>query len=167
MAQLRSIIIADDPAVRDQSLEGFSRRASLDALLEECSDLDRFRRDCDNLYQRVRALFFLYAAHRFYLPEKAALPRQGRVPAEGYKRLLLRRFEEAIHLFQAEVRSNGPSDTLSSALAAAYHALAFQTLADQVRRSVRGVPGNQWMFRFGHPADHPLRLRPELLFKPQ
>ena len=23
--------------------------------------------------------------------------------------------------------------------------------------------GNQWMFRTGHPADHPLRLRPELL----
>ena len=23
--------------------------------------------------------------------------------------------------------------------------------------------GNQWMFRMGHPADHPLRLRPELL----
>ena len=41
--------------------------------------------------------------------------------------------------------------------------LAFQTLADQVRRCVRSVRGNQWMFRVGHPADHPLRLRPELL----
>jgi hypothetical protein len=39
----------------------------------------------------------------------------------------------------------------------------FQTLADQVRRSVRSVRGNQWMFRMGHPADHPLRLRPDLL----
>ena len=38
-----------------------------------------------------------------------------------------------------------------------------QTLADQVRRSVRSVRGNQWMFRMGHPADHPLRIRPELL----
>ena len=25
------------------------------------------------------------------------------------------------------------------------------------------VRGNQWMFRMGHPADYPLRLRPELL----
>ncbi len=38
--------------------------------------------------------------------------------------------------------------------------LGFQTLADQVRRSVRSVRGNQWMFRTGHPADHPLRVRP-------
>ena len=45
----------------------------------------------------------------------------------------------------------------------AISSLAFQTLADQVRRSVRSVRGNQWMFRTGHPADYPLRLRPELL----
>ncbi|MGH7973723.1 MAG: UTP--glucose-1-phosphate uridylyltransferase, partial [Limisphaerales bacterium] len=38
-------------------------------------------------------------------------------------------------------------------------------LADQVRRSVRSVRGNQWMFRMGHPADQPLRVRPELLQK--
>ena len=36
-------------------------------------------------------------------------------------------------------------------------------LAGQVRRSVRSVRGNQWMFRCGHPADQPLRVRPELL----
>ncbi|MCA9108235.1 MAG: hypothetical protein KDA83_22720, partial [Planctomycetales bacterium] len=28
---------------------------------------------------------------------------------------------------------------------------------------VRSVRGNQWMFRIGHPADLPLRIRPELL----
>ena len=28
---------------------------------------------------------------------------------------------------------------------------------------MRSVRGNQWMFRIGHPADYPLRLRPELL----
>ena len=47
-------------------------------------------------------------------------------------------------------------------MAAAYQALGFQTLADQVRRSVRSVRGNQWMFRMGHPADHPLEIRPAL-----
>jgi hypothetical protein len=57
----------------------------------------------------------------------------------------------------------GPSTALSSAIAEAYHRLAFQTLADQVRRSVRTVRGNQWMFRTGHPADMPLRIRAELL----
>ncbi len=34
--------------------------------------LDRFRRASDNLYERVRALFFLYAIHRFHLPLRAA-----------------------------------------------------------------------------------------------
>ena len=28
---------------------------------------------------------------------------------------------------------------------------------------MRTVRGNQWMFRTGHPADYPLRMRPELL----
>ncbi len=74
-----------------------------------------------------------------------------------------RRFEEAIDHFLAVQQAEGPSDAISSALAAAYHRLAFQTLADQVRRSVRSVRGNQWMFRMGHPSDHPLRIRPELL----
>ena len=60
-------------------------------------------------------------------------------------------------------RAAGPSETLSSAFAAAYQALAFQTLADQVRRTVRSTRGNAWMFRLGHPADQPLRVRPELL----
>src|SRR6202035_3272379 len=46
---------------------------------------------------------------------------------------------------------------------AGYKDLAFQTLANQVRRSVRSVRGNQWMFRVGHPADQPLRIRKELL----
>ena len=32
-----------------------------------------------------------------------------------------------------------------------------------MRQSVRSVRGNQWMFRIGHPHDHPLRIRPELL----
>ncbi|MGD2079215.1 MAG: UTP--glucose-1-phosphate uridylyltransferase, partial [Chloroflexota bacterium] len=72
-------------------------------------------------------------------------------------------FEEAIDIFLAVQEAEGASDGISSALAAAYHSLGFQTLADQVRRSVRSVSGNQWMFRIGHPADQPLRVRPELL----
>jgi hypothetical protein len=164
-SKLRTIITSTDPSVRNQSLDAFCRRVSLEELLGECDALDRFRRECDNLYERVRALFFLYALHRFHLPLKPGLPRQGLIPFAGHQRLLTRRFDEAINLFLAEQRSQGPSDSLCSALAAAYHQLAFQTLANQVRRSVRSVRGNQWMFRTGHPADHPLRLRPELLHR--
>ena len=85
------------------------------------------------------------------------------IPFAGYAHLLKRRFEEAIDIFLAAQAADGPSAAISSALAAGYRALGFQTLADQVRRSVRSVRGNQWMFRTGHPADYPLRIRPELL----
>jgi len=160
---LVSIITATDPAVRNQSLDAFCAPASLGELLAECADLESFRRRSDNLYERVRALFFLSAIHRFHLPRKAGVVQRGLVPFHGYEHLLQRRFEEAITVFLGRQHAEGPTATLSSALAAAYQRLAFQTLADQVRRSVRTVAGNRWMFRMGHPADHPLRLRPELL----
>jgi hypothetical protein len=163
---LRTIITSPDDAVRNRPLDAWCRSAGLDELLTACADLDAFRRDCPNLYQRVRALFFLYGIYRYHLPARPGLPPGGVVPAEGYRRLLLRRFDEAVGLFLEAQRSQGPSDALASALAAAYRGLGFQTLADQVRRSVRGVRGNQWMFRVGHPADHPLRVRPELLRRP-
>src|SRR3954447_3172979 len=167
MAQsLCSIIASEDPAVRDTPLDAWARDASVADLMRECEGLDRFRRESDNLYHRVRALFFLYAIHRFLLPpklEQGGAAAKGVVPFEGYSHLLSRRFEEAIETFLSQQAEEGPSDAISSALAAAYKDLAFQTLANQVRRSVRSVRGNQWMFRIGHPADQPLRIRPELL----
>jgi hypothetical protein len=163
---LRAIITATDPGIRNRSVDAWARQASLDELLAECADLDRFRRQSDNLYERVRALFFLYAIHRFHLPEKPGAPQRGFVPFAGYSYLLRRRFEESIDIFLREQAAQGPNQSVSSALAAAYHRLGFQTLADQVRRSVRSVSGNQWMFRIGHPADQPLRVRAELLARP-
>src|SRR5713101_3110030 len=168
MATLVKTIISPDPALRNQALDAFAAKLSMGELLGECAELDAFRRRSESLYERVRALFFLYAIHRFHLPSKAEqasrLPRPGHglIPFKGYEQLLRRRFEEAIDNFLSAQRADGPSDAISSALAAAYHRLAFQTLADQVRRSVRSVRGNQWMFRTGHPADQPLRVRPEL-----
>jgi len=160
---LTEIITSADPEVRNRSLDGYCSAATLGQLLDECAGLESFRRVSHNLYERVRACFFLYAIHRFHLPARPELPVNGRIPFEGYLHLLERRFEEAIALFWKAQAVQGPSDTLSSALAAAYHRLGFQTLADQVRRSVRSVRGNQWMFRIGHPGDQPLRVRPELL----
>ena len=163
MSQLTEIITATDPAVRNRSLDAFCRNAGLEELRRECAALDQFRRASDNLYERVRALFFLYAIHRFHLPFRTGLRAPGRIPFRGYQHLLQRRFEEAIEIFLAAESEDAPNAAISSALAAAYHGLGFQTLAGQVRRSVRTVRGNQWMFRTGHPADYPLRLRPELL----
>ncbi|KAA3662498.1 MAG: UTP--glucose-1-phosphate uridylyltransferase, partial [Chloroflexi bacterium] len=162
MSQLINIITATDPAVRNRSLDAFGREASLTTLLAECAALDTFRRNSDNLYERVRALFFLYAIHRFHLPVKSGMVGSGTIPYDGYMNLLNRRFEEAIDIFLAYQAKDGANDSISSALASAYHNLGFQTLANQVRRSVRSVRGNQWMFRTGHPDDMPLRVRPEL-----
>lgn len=164
--KLCSIITSEDPAVRDLPLEAWASGATIETLLAECAALDAFRRQSDNLYHRVRALFFLYAIHRFLLPPMLAATGaagKGAISFEGYSQLLGRRFEEAIDSFLTVQAKHGPSDAVSSALAAAYKDLAFQTLANQVRRSVRSVRGNQWMFRLGHPADQPLRIRPELL----
>jgi len=163
VSTLVSIITAADPEVRNQSLDAFCRQATGPELLAEAAALETFRTQSQNLYERVRALFFLYALYRFHLPLKPGLNAKGLIPFDGYAHLLQRRFEEAIATFLATQRKRGPSDGIASALAVAYHDLGFQTLANQVRRSVRSVRGNQWMFRMGHPSDQPLRIRPELL----
>jgi UDP-N-acetylglucosamine pyrophosphorylase len=170
MVDLINIITSGDPAVRDRSLEGVCANLSVKELWNQCAALEAFRAETDNLYHRVRALFFLYAIHRFHLPQKlGAVSRtsgygaRSLIPFKGYEHLLQRRFEEAIDQFLTVQKTEGPSDAVSSALAAVYYRLGFQTLADQVRRSVRCVRGNQWMFRMGHPSDQPLRVRPDLL----
>ncbi len=172
MSQLVEQIVSSDPARRHRSLDGVCDSLSFDGLLQECAALEAFQKRSENLYERVRALLFLYAIHRFHLPRRlvagapAGAPASrggGLIPFRGFEHLLHRRFEEAIGTFLAVQEASGPSDGISSALAAAYQRLAFQTLADQVRRSVRTVRGNQWMFRMAHPLDQPLRIRPELL----
>lgn len=156
-------VITGSGEERDTSLDALCRGLSVDELLAECDALEKFRRACDNLYERVRALFFLYAIHRFHISLLPQTAGPAPIPFAGFENLLQRRFEEAIEVFLAAQREHGSSAAISSALAASYRALGFQTLADQVRRSVRSVRGNQWMFRAGHTDDYPLRLRPELL----
>jgi hypothetical protein len=165
LSGLWAIITATDPAIRDRSLDAFCRNVTTEQLLVEATELERLRRTSTNLYARVRALFFLYAIHRFHLPGRRlpAATGKGLIPFPGFEKLLSRRYEEAIGVFLAAQTAEGLSDGLSSALAAAYRGLAFQTLAEQVRRSVRSVRGNQWMFRTGHPSDYALRIRGELM----
>jgi hypothetical protein len=158
MSELIRIITAGSPELRNRSLDAFCRTASLDGLLEEAAALDRFRRDSSNLYERVRAHFFLYAIHRFHIPFREGVANGRPVPVQALEQILHRRFNEAIDTLLAQPTSAAAS----SGLAAAYHGLAFQTLAAQVRRSVRAVRGNQWMSRTGHPADYPLRVRADL-----
>src|SRR6202012_3956042 len=109
-----------DPEVRNRSLESVCQTAPLAELMAECDALDRFRRSSDNLYQRVRALFFLYAIHRFHIPLHDRSATAAHIPFAGYSNLLKRRFEEAIEIFLAEQASSGAGSSISSALAAGY-----------------------------------------------
>lgn len=163
MSQLWNIITATDPEVRNRSLDSFCAHASTVELMAEAAALEEKRHRSDNLYDRVRALFFLYAIYRFHLCERPEIiSGKTLIPFAGFEKLLNRRYEEAISIFLSAQSAQGPSVGISSALASACRGLAFETLANQVRRSVRSVRGNQWMFRTGHPEDYALRLRREL-----
>lgn len=157
------IIVSQDPDVRNTSLAHFCAGLDAAALLRECEQLDTFRRSSDNLYQKVRACFFLYAIHRFHLHayhdirQDAAGTEDVCIPYEGYEHLCHRNFEQAIDAFLHVHNSNTTvaSPAISSALAQAYYFLGFQTLADQVRLSVQHHPGNSWMYQVSSPKDHP------------
>lgn len=168
-------LLSDEPSRFDRPIEDLCADRDLEGILSDCAALEDFRRETANLYLRVRALIFLYHLHRFVLPglvESSEMldtrvspgtldPRP--IPLHAHRALQARNFTEAIDLLLAEGEVARLNFTLSSGLATAYHALALQSLADQVRRSVRQETGNQWMFRIGHPDDFPLRARKELL----
>ena len=145
MSQLIPVITADDSAIRDTPVESVCQNLRLEQLLAECEALDLYRRDCPNLYQRVRTLFFLYSIYRFFIPAKLSgtAGKGASISFNANSNLLERRFAEAIDLFLIELLKDGISDGISSALAKAYYQLAIQNLADQVRASVRAVRGNQ------------------------
>jgi hypothetical protein len=120
---LVDIILFEDER-RHISLADYCSSAPTEALLEECEELDEFFRTSDNLYEKVRALFFLYAIHRFHLSD---LPATGDIPYEGYKNLLDREFTAAIDVF-LKIHRTKPSKAISSALAKSYYHLGFQSL---------------------------------------
>src|SRR3954453_1703295 len=120
MSRLTEIISASDSEKRNRSLDASCAGASLDVLLAECDHLDRFRRNSGNLYERVRALFFLYAIHTFHIPRTPGAKTRALIPFAGYESILKRRFEEALDIFLNAQAEDGPSTPVSSALAAAY-----------------------------------------------
>lgn len=165
MGILVNIITSGQPEVRDQAIENICAGMTAAELLGECGELELFRKNNRNLYHKVRALFFLYVIHRYYL---LFLPETGSgalVPFSVWEHILNRRFEEAIACLLEIQQLKGLNQGVSSALADAYRKLGFQTLTEQVRQSVRSTTGNNWMFRVGHPLDHPLVFRKEMVTK--
>src|SRR5215203_5507223 len=156
-------ITSGNPTKRNVSFFELSRQLSAKELLKALRELDIFRKSTPNLYDKVRAILFLYAGFRFFLMEHKETPGVGKISYTGFEDLLGRRFEHAISTFLNELDQNGANASLFSALADSYHHLSFQILADQVRKSVRSSKGNQWMFRVGHSEEHPIRIHPRLL----
>jgi galactokinase/mevalonate kinase-like predicted kinase len=163
MNSLVATITSSDPAIRDRSLWDLVQGATTAELLAGCDELETLRRESQNLYQRVRASIFLHAIYRYRLQESADLDSTGLIPFDGFTDLAERRFEQAISVLRATLQREGPNSAVASALAQAYEQITYQTLADQVRRSVRGCAGSRWMFRVGHPDEHPLHLHSALL----
>ena len=156
-------ITSQEPTIRNISFYQLCKNKTLPKLLKELEGLEIFRQQTSNLYERVRASLFLYAAYRFVLPDFKKLPTIGLVPPEGLEHLMSRRFEEAIMVFRKNQQNKGLNANLASALAEAYHQRSFQILGEQVRKSVRSTAGNQWMFRGGYTAEHPIRIHQDLL----
>ncbi|RMG19519.1 MAG: UTP--glucose-1-phosphate uridylyltransferase [Bacteroidetes bacterium] len=151
-------IVSQEEAIRNRSFESLCAGLPPARLLEQLEELEHFRRQTQNLYERVRASLFLYAACRFFLANSPLLPAvsSGQFQLDGGA-------EHRISRYWAMLRAGSQSAPLFNALARSYHQLSFEALAHQVRRSVRATKGNQWMFRLGHLEDHPIRIHPALL----
>src|SRR4051794_25593176 len=94
--RILDLITSADDAVRNTSVARHCAGRTSDWLLGQCQELDAFRRTSENLYQRVRALFFLSAIHRYELPRVLPPTDASLIPFEGFNHLLRRRFNEAI-----------------------------------------------------------------------
>ena len=160
-------IISHEPEIRNRPFHELCKGLSAKELILSFKELDEFRKTTQNLYERVRASIFLYAGYRFFLMESPSIPAIGRIPADGFENLLKRNFEKAISIFLIEMHDHGLNSNIFSCLAESYHHLTFQILADQVRKSVRSSRGNQWMFRVGHYDEHPLKIHPNMLHRPE
>jgi UTP--glucose-1-phosphate uridylyltransferase len=163
MNRLIETITSPEPGVRDRSIQDLLAGLSTSEVLRGCDELETFRRDSRNLYERVRASIFLHSIYRYRLQDSPDLPTGGVIPFDGYVDLMERRFEQAITAFRSALKAGGPNGSILSALAQVYERITYQTLADQVRRSVRGARGNRWMFRVGQVSEHPIRVHPRLL----
>ena len=167
MSEAGNLLIAtitdSDPEIRDRSVRELVAGSTVAEKIEACAELELFRRAEQNLYARVRASLFLHALYRYEIQDDPAIRGSGHIPFTGFMDLMERRYEPAIATFLETMRCDGPNGAICSALAQAYEQIAFATLADQVRRSVRGCQGNRWMFRVGGVEEHPLRIHPRLL----
>ncbi len=156
-------ITGADPAIRDRPIAALLEGRTTPEVLALAAELEAFRGDSKNLYERVRASIFLHWIYRYRVQDAPDIGSGGIIPFGGFTDLMERRFEQAIAAFRSAIAGDGLNGSVASALAQAYERITYQDLADQVRRSVRSCRGNRWMFRVGGVDEHPIRLHPRLL----
>jgi len=124
VSRLTGVITASDPETRNQSLDALCHGASLEELIEECKALDGFAARATTVSARAGTV--LPVCHPSLSHPASAGGGDARANSfPGYVNLLKRRFEEAIDIFLAAQKADGPSAAISSALAAGYRALGF------------------------------------------
>ena len=121
MSQVGQLLIETithtDPEIRDRSVRALVADSNLSEKLEACAELEDFRRNSQNLYERVRASLFLSALFRFDIQDAAAIRQAGLIPYSGFMDLMERRYEPAIASFLETMKASGPDGTIASALA--------------------------------------------------
>jgi hypothetical protein len=85
-------ILATEDTQRHRTLESLASGLDARGLLEAAEGLDRFRRQSDNLYHRVRAHMLLASIYRYLLPRTFPESSAGLLPYEAYRNILERRF---------------------------------------------------------------------------
>jgi len=156
-------ITSPEDAVRNRSEDELLAGKDKEELLRMAEGLEFFRKHSDNLYHRVRACLFIHAIYRYYLIDRADVPKLGLISYPGIRAALNRDYDESIERFRAAMMSQGCNEALLSALAESYYGLAFKYLLDQVRQSVRTSRGNEWLFSDRTLKRYPLRVPDEYL----
>ncbi len=154
-------ITSQDASLRNRTAEELLDGKPFSWLLDRAKELERFLKDCSNLYQRVRACLFLFALYRFYLPAARKTSGRGFIPHSAARQMLSRNWAAAIRLLRPALKL-GAADIVLSALAEAYYRLAFSYLLDQIHDSISRAPGNEWLYRLTSIDNYPLRVPDEL-----
>ncbi len=156
-SKLVQLITSPDPAVRNQSLNAVCRAASVAELLAECAELEAFRHHSENLYERVRALLFLYAIHRFHLPLKPGVHARTLISFPVTRICCNAGSRRPSPLFSRRRRQTGRPTRFPARWPWPISGWPCSRWPTRSAQRAFGR-GNQWMFRMGHPANHPLRI---------
>lgn len=163
MNPLIETIISDNDRIRNRSINSLLKGKDKDELLRLALELESFRKETKNLYQRVRACLFLYVIYRFYLQEDRGIKRCGSIPIEAIRVLKKGELDEVVGICIKKIYDeHNYNGTLFSVIGDAYHKIAFDYLLNQVKLSISHCRENFNLFNIKNLDDYPYSVPPEL-----